>query len=85
MATLDSDFIRLHLDIGTYNIPCKKAGLEWPPPERLYLEKGGGFREAVPDDDEEFILVCERRSQLPDEAANHPNLARGAEYRYAKP
>ncbi len=85
MAVQDNDIIRMHLDIDTVNIPCRKAGLDWPPPERLYMEREGGFREARPEDDERFVLVRERMSSLTDEQAQHPNLARGAEYRYAKP
>lgn len=44
MATFDSDFIQVHLTIQTFNIPCKMVGLEWPPPERIYIDKGMWIR-----------------------------------------
>lgn len=81
--TLEKDFLRLHFDIATGDIPCKKAGIKWPPPERLYLETGGKIREATDDDDPHFVLIRRNYSKLTDEEADHPNIARGAEYTYA--
>ena len=84
MATFPSDFLQLNLDIGPIHISCDKAGLEWPPPERLYLTKEGEIKEATPDTHEDLLLVRVRYSKLPDEVAKHPNIARGAEYQYLK-
>jgi hypothetical protein len=84
MATFPSDFLQLNLDICSIQVSCDKAGLEWPPPERLYLTKEGKIKEATPEIDEDLILVRVRYSQLSDEVAKHPNIARGAEYRYLK-
>lgn len=82
MATLDNDYVRLELVVNTVNIPLNRLGLEWPPPEKLYMSPVG-IREAREGDEEAFTLVRVSCSQLDDETASHPNLARGAEYRYA--
>lgn len=79
--TQDNDFIRLHLKIGARNFPVKRLGLEWPPPERIIFD-GTRIREARPSDDPELIFAQVNRSRLDDETAAHPNIARGAEYRY---
>jgi len=81
--TFDSDFIRLHLNITTADIPCKKVGLEWPPPEQLFLEDDGRFRPARPNDDPEAIMVRRNLSSLPDNVIEGATMvARGAEYFY---
>lgn len=85
MTTLGTDFARLHLRIATANFPLMALGLEWPPPERIYLDGAGGvIREAREDDDEAFVMVRTRYSQLPDDVADHPHIARGAEYHYLR-
>ncbi len=84
MATFDSDFIRVRLDIGAYDIPCYKIGFEWPPPKHLFLTSNGQFREALPRDDKAFVLFKRNMSALPDDVAGHPNIARGAEYVYER-
>lgn len=73
--TYDTDMVRLHLTVGTHTIPCKALGLEWPPPERITELNGVALD---PD-----VLVRARMSALTDEQANHPSLARAAEYFYA--
>lgn len=73
MTTHPSDFVRLNMTIGVQNIPCVALGLEWPPPERITELLGKPVEPA-------FVRV--RMSQLTDEQADHPNLARGAEYIY---
>lgn len=74
--THDDDCVRLHLLVGTRLIPCNALGLEWPPPERLTSLNGTDF-----SDDP---LVRVRMSDLTDEQADHPNVARCAEYVYEK-
>ena len=71
--THDDDFVRLHLEVGPVNITCKQLGLEWPPPERLTSI----MTEPLPRP-----MVRTNYSQLDDETAAHPNVARGAEYHY---
>ncbi len=78
----DTDFVRLHLLIGVTDIPCHKLGFDWPPPEKIFFPIGEPPREAFPGDEETFTLVQVRMSQLPDEVAKLPYIARGAEYRY---
>jgi hypothetical protein len=73
MTTYDNDMVRLHFTIGAQTIPCKALGLEWPPPERIVELNGTTF---------EPPLIRVRMSQLTDEMADHPHLARGAEYYY---
>jgi hypothetical protein len=80
--TTDTDFVRLNMAIGVANIRLSKLGLQWPPPERLYLGEHGEIREAQDGDDEAFVMVQTRCSELDDETAAHPNIARGAEYHY---
>lgn len=73
MTTLDDDFIRLELSVGTQNILCKNMGVEWPPP--LTIEIG-------PEGNTETMYLISN-SELSDEAsAASPNVARGALYRY---
>lgn len=86
MATLKNDFIRLHLlASGVVNIKCLALGIEWPPPERLYIskdeallspEKGGN--------NNQNILFRKNMSQLTDEETDNPYIARGAKYFYLK-
>lgn len=73
MTTHPTDMVRLHFMIGDQTIPCSKLGLEWPPPERLTELQGEPL---------DPPMIRTRMSQLTDEQADHPNLARGAEYYY---
>lgn len=84
MTSADTDFVRLNLSLGTHNLSLKKLGLNWPPPERLYLDAHDGVREAVEGDDPEFVLERISMSELPYEAVADPKscLARGAQYAY---
>lgn len=81
MSTLENDFVRLHLDFGVRDFPLTVLDLEWPPPERLYLGKGGEIREATEDDESTFVLVRTSMSELPDNIGSD-HIARGAQYRY---
>ena len=58
--------------------------VEWPPPERLYMDDETRLiREATDDDDVNFVFRRISMSQLTDEQMTKcPNVARGAEYRY---
>jgi hypothetical protein len=38
--TFDDDFCRIHFDTGPKDLPCKKNGIEWPPPKVFSF---GGF------------------------------------------
>jgi hypothetical protein len=81
--TFDDDFARLRLSVGTTTIALKKLGLEWPPPERLWVD-GNGAREATPDDEPSEVLHRLRISAITDEArAEMTHVARGCEYAYA--
>lgn len=83
MTTLDSDIIRISTSVfGEKNFRLIDLDLEWPPPEYLYLASDGSIREATPADDKAFVLKRVSMSQLDDETARHPNLARGASYSY---
>jgi len=83
MATLDNDMIRVRTDLfGIRDFRLKSLGLEWPPPEYLYIDSVEGLREAREGDDGNFILERVSMSQLTDQHADHPNLARGATYVY---
>jgi hypothetical protein len=71
MTTLPNDFCRFMMPDGTHaHVRCADIGVEWPPPDLVLLEgpqlKG--------------LYRRERFSQLTDTQADHPNLARGAEY-----
>lgn len=58
--------------------------VEWPPPERLYMDgKTNLLREAGDGDDAQFIFKRISMSQLTDEQmVRCPQVARGAEYVY---
>jgi hypothetical protein len=45
----------------------------WPPPE---------FFSVMDDDDREHVYERAQMSQLPDDVADHPNLMRGAVYKF---
>lgn len=82
--TFDDDFARLNLSVGTYNVPLTALGLEWPPPERLWLD-GKGARPATTEDDPNEVMVRMSLSQLTDEQRERmTHVCRGAEYRYAE-
>lgn len=70
MATQPNDFIRLCFEGGQFkDLLIKKSGMQWPPP--MLVSYGG------------IIYRRKRMSELTDEAAAHPNVARGAEYHVA--
>lgn len=80
--TFDDDFIRLMLSIGHRNIPLTAVGLEWPPPERIYLDRAG-IREAQEGDDPTAVMVQVSMSEITDDdRAGMTHVCRGAEYRY---
>lgn len=80
--TFDDDFCRLHLVIGTKTVACSALGLEWPPPERLWLDETGA-REATDEDPPEGVLHRTNLSALTDEEREGmTHVARGAEYSY---
>jgi hypothetical protein len=58
--------------------------LDWPPPERIYMDgETHLLREAAEGDEPEFIFKRISMSQLTDEQMEKcPNVARGAEYIY---
>ena len=65
--TFDDDMLQLEFDGGTRNITCKNAGIEWPPPNELYIYG--------------FNMRLRQRSGLTDEQrANMTNVLRGARY-----
>lgn len=86
MTTYPTDFIRIETTMmGQVNVPLNRFGFEWPPPERIFFDADGVVREATDGDPEAFIQVREAMSELSDEAADHPNVMRGATYRYLHP
>jgi hypothetical protein len=87
--TLPNDSVRIHMVLyGSPVIPISKLGLEWPPPERMVLctaDEEGIVREPVPEDESKgLVLKRVMMSQLTEKQADHPNIARCAEYRYEK-
>lgn len=83
MATFPDDFVRLHLGIGTRDIPLGALGLEWPPPDRIVIDPGRGAREPTPDDPPAFIMRRVSHSRITDDQrAGMTHVARGAEYVY---
>lgn len=83
--TFDDDFVRLNLELQTALIAVKDLGLEWPPPERIYLGRHGLVREATDQDEPEFVLVRASYSQITDEQRQGmEHVARGAEYFYTQ-
>ena len=65
--TFDDDMLQLEFDGGTRNITCKKAGVEWPPPDQLYIYG--------------FNMRLKQLSSLTDEQrAGMTNILRGARY-----
>lgn len=66
--TFDDDFVRLVTPDGPRNIPVKKLGLSWPPPEEISVNG--------------VTYQRQRMSSLSDEErAGMTHVARGAEYR----
>jgi hypothetical protein len=87
-VTFEDDFVRLHMSVGSPNIPLVKLGLEWPPPEYLLVELDG-IRAAIPEDldgvERPFVMVRERFSVITDDQrAGMTHVCRGAEYRYVE-
>ena len=81
--TFDDDFVRLNFITGVANFPLKNVGLEWPPPERVFVEPLGFLREPTPDDDPTYLMRRVSFSQITDEQrATMTHVCRGAEYRY---
>lgn len=73
MTTFDDDFVRLNLATGLVNVPLKKLGLEWPPPDRIVDLLGSPLDP----------MVRVRMSVITDEQrASMTHVARGAEYVY---
>lgn len=72
MATLPFDFLQFESESGQLLGRARLVdnGLEWPPPETIATPQG--------------VFTQVSRSQLTDEVADHPNLARGALYRPAE-
>lgn len=65
--TFDDDFLQLNTEQGVKRLLCKKAGVEWPPPERINFAG--------------FIYERARYSQITDEQRKDLTmLMRGAEY-----
>lgn len=87
---LDSDFVRLNLEIGTVTLYLKELGWSWPPPDRIYMknprDEGPGVRAALPDDDHVFVMERASMSQLSeaDVASTDGRVMRGAEYHYLR-
>jgi len=68
MTTRDDDFVRLEMQGKDMNIPCKKLGLDWPPPEEIDVYS--------------FTFVKVRQSQFTDEQMETmTHVMRGALYR----
>ena len=86
MTTFDDDSIRLRLACGVSpTLSCRKLGLEWPPPPRLFLAGNADppVRVATDDDDPAFILRRVSCSAITDEQrAGMTNVFRGAQYEY---
>ena len=69
--TFDDDFLRLVLDGGNKDIPCKANGFEFPPPEKITLMG--------------FTFKRTRYSQLTDKDRKKTTMViRGAEYEVVK-
>ena len=81
--TFDDDTVRLHLSVGTINVPLMKIGLTWPPPERIIYTIDEGWREAREDDESALIFKRTNYSPITDEERETlTHVFRGAEYRY---
>lgn len=81
MAVLKNDFLRLHLEIGIYDVPCLENDIPWPPYKKIVIGKDG-IQKAKEDDHPEIIMTRINMSELTDEQADCKHLARGAEYKY---
>lgn len=87
-VTHESDFVRLHTKVfGVLNIPLRKLGLEWPPPERLIMDLDDDrkfmVREPTEDDDPNTVFRRTNLSRITDEQMEGmEHVARGAEYKY---
>jgi hypothetical protein len=81
----DCDHILLNmLNFGKTRVMIDELELDWPPPERIYMDgETHLLREARDGDDAMFIFKRISMSQLTDEQiAKCPGVARGAEYVY---
>jgi len=78
----DADHILLNMvNYGPCRVFLEDLEFDWPPPERLYMDKV--LREAADGDDARFIFKRISMSQLTDEQmVKCPGIARGAEYIY---
>lgn len=74
MTMFDTDFVRLFMDTGTYTIPCKELGLEWPPPETI--TQLNGVELGAPMTRRQMSVITD------EQMAKMTNVARGAVYRY---
>ncbi len=81
MALRENDFIRIHLATETIDLLCEENGMDWPPPELIYLSfaedviRRGTYRDPM-----ECLFIRVRMSQLPDTIPAQVRIARGAEY-----
>ena len=82
----DADHILLNMvNFGQTRVFMEElTELDWPPPERIYMDgETHLLREARDGDEPEFIFKRISMSQLTDEQMEKcPNVARGAEYVY---
>lgn len=78
-------FVRLHLMAGSVTVPAALLDLEWPPPERLWIDRDGIW-EATDDDPVSDVLYRRSISVITDEQRERmTHVARVAEYRYGPP
>ena len=81
----EHDHILLNMvNFGQTRVFIEELALEWPPPERIYMDgETHLLREARDGDEAMFIFKRISMSQLTDEQMEKcPNVARGAEYVY---
>lgn len=81
----EHDHILLNMvHFGRMRVFLDQLELDWPPPERLYMDGATKeLREAAEGDDAEFVFKRISMSQLTDEQIlKCPGVARGAEYIY---
>ena len=77
------DHILINMSVGPVRILFDDLEFDWPPPERLYMDRTDGLREAIEGDEAAFIFKRIRMSELTDEQMlTCSQIARGAEYVY---
>ncbi len=79
-----SDHILINMSIGPVRIFFEDLELDWPPPERIYMDdRTHILRETTEGDKAAFIFKRIRMSELTDEQmVKCSHVARGAEYVY---